>query len=115
MKEIIFLFLLLLTGCGRQAKLDSARLEGLLSGGQIDRIEVIIPFSRTNVLTGPAVQNYAFSLRETNRISKPDSTKNQVASEVALMRGTNVLGWLSQFEDGLWKHGEYSFRLRTSR
>ena len=114
MKYISFLFLLLLTACGKQAKLDSAKLESLLSGGQIDRVEVIIPFSRTNVLTGAVAQQYALSLRETNRVAEPDRTKAQVASSVGLMSGTNELGWLSGFDNGLWKYGDYSFRLRAS-
>jgi hypothetical protein len=114
MKHVNFLCLLLLTACGKQPKLDSAKLEGLLSGGQIDRIEVVIPDSRTNILTGAAAQQYALSFRGTNRMAEPDRTKAEVATEVTLMSGTNKLGWLSQFDNGLWRYGDYSFRLRAS-
>jgi hypothetical protein len=114
MRRISFLFLLLFASCGKQAKLDSVKLESLLSGGQIDRVEIIIPFGRTNILTGAAAQRYALSLRETNRIAEADTTKAQVASEVGLMSGTNELSWLWEFDNGLWKYGDYSFRLRTS-
>ncbi|HTG45622.1 MAG TPA: hypothetical protein VK633_13950 [Verrucomicrobiae bacterium] len=51
MKHISLLCLFLLTSCSKQAKLDSARLESLLSGGQIDRIEVI-SLSGTNIFSG---------------------------------------------------------------
>jgi hypothetical protein len=114
MKHLSIFLLLLLTACGKQAKLDAAKLESLLSGSQIDRVEVVVPFSRTNVLTGAAAQQYVLSFRETNRIATPDSTKAQVATEVSLMSGTNDVGWLSQFDNGLWKYGVYSFRLRNS-
>jgi hypothetical protein len=114
MKHLSIFLLLLLAGCGKQAKLDAAKLESLLSSGQIDRVEVVVPFSRTNVLTGTAAQQYVLSFRETNRIAEPDRTKAQVATEVSFMSGTNDVGWLSQFDNGLWKFEQYSFRLRTS-
>jgi hypothetical protein len=114
MKHLSILLLLLITGCGKQAKLDAAKLESLLSGGRIDRVEVVVPFTQTNVLTGAVAQQYVNSFRETNRIAEPDRTKAQVATEVALMSGTNDVGWLSQFDNGLWKYGDYSFRLRIS-
>ena len=114
MNYVSFLFLLLLTSCGKQAKLDSTELDSLLSGGRIDPIEVFIPLSRTNVLTGAGAQSYALSLRASNRIAKADTTKAQVSSSVRLMSSTNELGWLSQFDNGLWKYGDYSFLLRTA-
>ena len=114
MRYISLLFLLLLTACGKQAKLDASKLESLLSGGQIDHVEVVVPFSRTNILTGAAAQQYVLSFRETNRVAEPDRTKAQVAADVVLMSGTNELAWLSQFDNGLWKFGDYSFRLKTS-
>jgi hypothetical protein len=114
MRYISFLFLLLLTACGKQAKLDASKLESLLSGGQIDRVEVVVPFSHTNVLTDGAAQQYVLCFRETNRIAEPDRTKAQVAAAVSFMSGTNNVGWLSQFDNGLWKFEQYSFRLRTS-
>ena len=114
MRYISFLFLLLVTACGKQTKLDASKLESLLSGGQIDHIKVVIPFDRTNVLTGAAAQQYVLSFRETNRIAEPDRTKAQVATEVSLMSGTNAVGWLSQFDNGLWKFEQYSFRLKIS-
>ena len=40
-KHLSICFLLLLTSCGKQAKLDAAKLESLLSGGQIDRVEIV--------------------------------------------------------------------------
>jgi hypothetical protein len=113
MKYISILFPLLLTSCGGEAKLDSAKMESLLSTGQIDRIEVIVPFTRTNILTGPAAQQYLLTFRETNRLPKPDTTKAQVATQVEFISGTNKLGGLSQFDNGLWKFGEYSFELRN--
>jgi hypothetical protein len=114
MKSISFLFLLLLTSCDKEARLDSIKLESLLSTGQIDRIEIVVPFTRTNILTGPAAQQYALAFRQTNRLAKPDTTKAQVAMEVGFMGGTNGLVRLSQFDNGLWKFGEYSFELRSS-
>jgi hypothetical protein len=114
MKQLGIFLLLLLTACGKQAKLDAAKLESLLSGGQIDRVKVVIPFSQTNILTGAAASQYVLSFRETNRIAEPDKTKAQVATQVSFMSGTNAVGWLSQFDNGLWKFEQYSFRLRTS-
>jgi len=114
MKILSILFPLLLTGCGKQAKLDGAKLERLLSGGEIDRVEVVVLLSDTNILTGPAAQQYILSFRETNRVAEADWTKAEVATEVCLISGTNHLGWLSQFDNGLWKFEQYSFRLRAS-
>jgi hypothetical protein len=96
------------------AKLESAKLEGLVSGGEIDRIEVAIFESRTNILTGGAAQQYGLSFRETNRIAEPDRTKAEVATDVILMNGTNKLGRISQYDNGLWRYGDYSFRFRIS-
>ncbi len=114
MKHLSIFALLLLTACSKQAKLDAAKLESLLSGGQIDRVEVVVPFSSTNVLSGAVAQRYVLSFREINRVAEPDRTKAQVASEVSFMCGTNAVGWLSQLDNGLWKFEQYSFRLKTS-
>ena len=114
MKYISILFVLLLTSCGEEAKLDSVKLESLLSTGQVDRIEIVVPFTRTNILTGPAARQYVLSFRETNRVAKPDTTKAQVATEVEFISGTNELCALLQFDNGLWKFGQYSFELRSS-
>ena len=104
----------LLTGSGSYHYSDGAKLESLLSAGQIDRVEVVVPFSRTNVLTGAAARQYVLLFRATNRIAEPDRTKAQVSTEVSLMSGTNDVGWFTQFDNGLWNYGDYSFRLRTS-
>ncbi len=117
MKCFSFIFLMLLSSCGQQSKLvspDSTRLDSLLTGGQIDLIEVVIPFSRTNVLAGASARKYALTFSDTNRIAEPDTTKDQISTEVSLMSGTNKLGWLSQFDNGLWRFGDYSFRLQTT-
>jgi hypothetical protein len=114
MKHVSIFLLLLLTACGKQAKLDAAKLESVLSGGQIDGVEVVVPFTRTNLLSGGAAQQYVLSFRETNRVSEPDRTKAQVAAEVCFMSGTNAVAWLSQYDNGLWKFEQYSFRLKTS-
>jgi hypothetical protein len=114
MKHLSIFLLLLLTACDKQAKLDAAKLESLLSGGQIDRVEIVVPFSRTNVLSGAAAQQYILSFRETNRVAEPDRTKAQVAADVSFMSDTNAVASLSQYDNGLWKFGQYSFRLKTS-
>lgn len=113
MKYISLLFLLLLTACGGRAKLDAAKLESLLSSSRIDRVAVVIPFTRTNILTAAEAMRYALSFRETNLVAEADATKAQVATEVVLGSGTNELVRLSQFDNGLWRFGDYSFRLRT--
>jgi hypothetical protein len=112
-KHISFLFLLLFTSCHKSSKLDAVKFDSLLSTGQIDRIEVVILLSSTNILTGPDAQRYVLAFRNTNRIAKPDLTKDMVAQDVRFMSGTNTLGWLSQFDNGLWKFNEYSFELRS--
>lgn len=114
MKYASFLLLFLLTACGKQAKLDAAKLEALLASSRIDRVEIVIPFTRTNILTDAAARQYALSFRDSNRVAEADPTKAQVATEVVLRSGTNELAWLSQFDSGLWRFGDYSFRLRTS-
>ena len=92
--------LLLLTSCGSQAKLDAAKLESLLSGNQIDGVEVTVPFTRTNLLIGAAAKLYALVFRETNRVAEADTTKGRVATEVALLSGTNRLAWLGDHRIG---------------
>jgi hypothetical protein len=115
MKHLSIFLLLLLTSCGKQAQGDAAKLDRLLLGGQIDRVRVVVlPLSSTNVLSDAVAQRYVLHFREANRGAEPDRTKAQVATEVSFMSDTNVVGWLSQFDNGLWKFEQYSFRLKTS-
>ena len=107
----LFLSVACLTGCGKQAKLDSAGLDSLLSNGQIDRILLTSPY-RTNILTVAAPQKYVLALSKTNRVATPDATKAQVENSVGLCSGEIQLAWLSQFDNGVWKFGEYSFQLK---
>jgi hypothetical protein len=92
------------------AKRDSASLDLLLTGQQIDQVEFFSPYG-TNVLAAPDVQKFVASLHKTNRTSHIDWTKQQVQG-VRLLSGTNEI-WLSLGEDGSWEFREYGFRLRS--
>ena len=93
-----------------QAKRDSAELDLILSTQHIDRVEFISFLQGTNSISGVDAQNFVAILHRTNRVDSTDWTKQQLDG-VKLLSGTNE-SWLFRGEDGLWKFGEYGFRIR---
>jgi glutamine cyclotransferase len=113
MKRIIFVCLLAFTACNKAAKVDSARLDGLISSGQIERVE-ITQSHYTNVLTGTAAQQYVLLFHATNRVAKGDWTKSNIGTIVVLMSATQKLCAIERFDNGLYQFGDYTFQLRSS-
>ena len=116
MKAAAFLLLLLLVACGQQPSQDSARLDSLLSGLHVDHVDLVSLSSsgfKTNTLTEPEAAKFVLSLNKTNRIDSPDLTKDQVDFTAHLVSGTNGLCSIDCFENGLWRIGDYSFRIRS--
>jgi hypothetical protein len=102
-----------LAGCGKQAKIDAAKLDTLLSTGRLDTV-IMVDRSRTNILTGEAAQKYIGGLNSTNRL-KAASSKVQEDWSVTLLRNTNPVCVLTRFENRTWEYGEYCFRTKTSQ
>jgi hypothetical protein len=112
MKYPVAFLILLLAGCGRQADIDCARLDTLLTNRPID-VVILTSLRTTNVLTGPAAGKYAEALSATNR-TKGFSSKAQLDVWVRLVRGTNEVAQLSRYDTGDWEFGDFVFRLRKS-
>jgi hypothetical protein len=125
-KEKIFALLLcsallVVAGCNQKSDADRAKLDSFLSGTLVDRIDIVswaaktngLTF-RTNTLSGPEAIKFVISLMETNRIDGPDLTKAQLDEQVYLMHGTNALCCVDLYENGLWRFGDYSFRVRSA-
>jgi hypothetical protein len=117
---ILLPLLLVAEGCIPKPNPDSIKLDGFLSGALIDRVDLVsMVFTtngltfRTNALTGPEATKFLGSLMKTNRTDSPDTTKAQTELTAHLMHGTNALVSVDLFENGLWKIGDYSFRIRS--
>jgi hypothetical protein len=117
----ILLSALLIVGCHRKPDPDSIKLDGFLSGTLIDRVNLVstvfntegLTF-RTNTLAGTELTKFVVSLMKTNRIASTDLSKDQIELTAHLMHGTNELTSLELFENGLWRIGDYSFRIRSA-
>jgi hypothetical protein len=111
---------LAVAGCKPNLDPDSIKLDGILSGTDIDRVDLVSTVFnskgmtvRTNTLTGTELTKFVVSLMQTNRIDSPDASKDQIELTATLMHDTNALCSLDLFENGLWKFGNYSFRTRS--
>ncbi len=107
------IFVVVLVGCGKQARLDAARLDALLVATPIDTVK-LSDKQRTKFLTGTEAQKYAWSLCSTNRI-KASGGKGQIAWDVRLMNGSNIVCDLTQFDDRTWEFGSYCFRTKNAQ
>src|SRR6184192_2882848 len=104
MQRAIFLsipMLIFFSGCNQQAKLDSVKLDSILTNQHIDTVEIIAP-TATNRLMGAEARKLIASLDKTNRIPHSDWSKQEVQS-VVFLNGTNELWGLSLGEDGSWE------------
>jgi hypothetical protein len=113
--------LVVVAGCNQKSDPDSAKLDAFLSGKLVDRVDMVSFVSktgglifRTNTLTGFEATKCLISLMKTNRIDTPDTTKDPVEEQVYLMHGTNALCHIDVYDNGLWKIGNYSFRVRST-
>lgn len=111
-RTTIFLAVVVLVGCNKEAKHDGEVLDAKLATLHIDRVEFVSWDRETsNTVSGSEAQKILCSLAVTNRTIGTE-LKDKVR-RVYFMSGTKRVLELSLTDSGIWRFGEYRFALRS--
>jgi hypothetical protein len=111
-RAAIFLAVVMLVGCNKEAKHDREVLDTQLATVHIDRVEFVSwDRATTNTVSGAEAQKILASLTATNRTSGTELKDMQ--RRVYFMNGTQKVLDFVLDDSGLWHFGEYRFALRS--
>jgi hypothetical protein len=111
-RAAIFLLVVILAGCDKEAKRDAAILDAQLATARIDRVEFVSwDGQATNTVAGAEAQKILVSLAATNRMSGHE-LKDE-SRRVYFMNGNERVFDFVLDDSGLWHFGAYKFCLRS--
>lgn len=95
----------------RSSRRDAASLDLILSTQRIEKIE-LISFDKTNLIPSIGLESFLNSLNRSNRLHEHVFTKDQVSYSIRAVSQTNGVFWLTLLDSGIYKFGDYYFRLK---